>query len=87
MVSDWPYEVLVYNRVVRTRVEKGFHHRNLSDEWAEVQHVELTAKDAESARRKAAVRYPQSQGYVIDEIIELKSRKGEAGCRAGSPLR
>ncbi len=73
MASEWPYEVMVYNRAVRARVEEGFHHRNLSDSWADVQHIELTAKDAEDARRKAAMRYPENQGYVIVEIIELKS--------------
>ena len=64
MASDWSYEVLVYNRAVRARVEEGRHHRNLSDDWADIQHIEVTAKDAEDARRKAARRYPESQGYV-----------------------
>ena len=72
MTSDWPYEVLVYNRVVRARVEKGFHHRHLADSWADVQHVEITAKDEDDARRKAVMRYPENQGYVINEIIELR---------------
>ena len=72
MASDWPYEVLVYNRAVRARVEKGFHHQNLADSWADVQHFDLTAKDAEDAQHKAARRYPENQGYVIVEIIELK---------------
>ena len=75
MASEWPYEVMIYNRVVRARVEKGLHHRNLSDDWADVQHIELTAKDAEGARRKVAARYPESQGY---EIIELKSRVADS---------
>ena len=73
MASEWPYEIVVYNRAVRARVEKGFHHRNLADSWAEVQHIDLTAKDAADARRKATIRFPESEGYVIDEIVELKS--------------
>ena len=73
MASDWPYKVTVYNRVVRARLEKGFHHRNLSDDWAENQHIEVTAKDPEDARRRAAMRYPESQGYVIVEVVEMKS--------------
>ena len=73
MATEWPYEVMIYNRVVRARVEKGFHHRSLADDWAEVQHIELTAEDPEHARRKATARYPESQGYVISEIVELKS--------------
>ena len=73
MASDWPYEVTVYNRAVRARVEKGFHHRNLSDDWADNQLIEITAKDADDARRKAETRYPESQGYVIVEVLEMKA--------------
>ena len=72
MAEEWQYEVIIYNKEVRERVEAGKHHRSLEDSWADLQHVDVTAKDADHARRKMASRYPANRGYVIVEVVEMR---------------
>ncbi len=65
------YEVIIYNKAVRDRVEQGGHHRFLDDGWADLHHEEFEAEDAREARSKAERRYPASGGYVIVDVVGI----------------
>jgi hypothetical protein len=62
------YEIGVYNEDVRERVAEGRHHRNLTDDWAEIHYIEVEGSDKEEARRNVQRRYPEKRGFVIDSI-------------------
>ena len=68
------FEITIYNKEVREKVEAGGHHRDLTDDWADFQYIEIDADSAEQARARAEDRYPNSKGYVIDDI-----RKSDGG--------
>ena len=63
------FEVVIYNKSVRDRVEEGRHHRFLDDSWADLHHEEFEADDADEARAKAESRFPASGGYVIADVV------------------
>ena len=62
------FEITIYNKEVREKVEAGEHHRDLTDEWADFQYVEIEADTEQQARARAESRYPNARGYVIDDI-------------------
>ena len=66
------FEVIIYNKVVRDRVEQGRHHRHLDDGWADLHHEEFEAEDGTEARTKAERRYPASSGYVIVDVVKIE---------------
>ncbi len=65
------FEVIIYNKAVRDRVEEGRHHRFLDDGWADLHHEEFEAEDVNEERSKAERRYPPSGGYVIVDIVTI----------------
>lgn len=71
------YEVTVYNREVRQRVEDGGHHKHFTDDWADFRYIEISAANEDQARARLADRYPAKQGFVIDSIVEQESSKFE----------
>ncbi len=62
------FEVGVFNKEVREAVAGGDRHRDLSDDWADIHYVIITAADEDTARRTAQRRYPAQRGYIIDSI-------------------
>ena len=72
MADERQYEVVVYNKDVRERVEAGTHHRSFEDTWADLQHVEVMATDPDQARRRIASRHPANRGFVIVDVIEMQ---------------
>ncbi len=66
------FEVIIYNKAVRDRVEEGRHHRFLDDGWADLHHEEFEAEDVREARSKAERRYPASSGYVIVDVVKIE---------------
>ena len=66
------FEVIIYNKAVRDRVEEGRHHRFLDDGWADLHHEEFEAEDVNEARSKAERRYPPNGGYVIVDIVTIE---------------
>ena len=71
-MSTKRFEVIMYNRLVRDRVEQGKHHRFLDDSWADLHHEEFEADDADEARAKAERRFPASGGYVIVDAVAIE---------------
>ncbi len=63
------FEVGVFNKEVRKAVAGGERHRDLSDDWADIHYVTITAADEEAARRTARRKYPAERGYVIDSVF------------------
>lgn len=64
------YEVGVYNEIVREKINNGERHRFLTDDWADIHYIEVTAQNEESARQKILTRHSEHQGYVIVSIEE-----------------
>lgn len=65
------YEIAVYNADVRTYVEEGRHHRQLSDDWADTRYIEITAPDDRAAADKARSLYGEPNGYVIEAVTRI----------------
>jgi hypothetical protein len=68
------YEVGIYNAEVRERVEAGHRHRSLTDDWAEIHYIEVSAADIAGARLKVLRRYPEKRGFIIDSVEKKYSR-------------
>ena len=62
------FEITIYNKDVREKVEFGEHHGRFRDSWADFQYVEIAAIDEEDARAKIEKMHPSTQGFVIDNI-------------------
>lgn len=62
------FEVAVYNKTVRDKLKAGDRHRELNDDWADIHYIELKAEDTAEARRKAEVKFPADQGFVIEAV-------------------
>ncbi len=71
------YEVTVYNREVRQKVEDGGHHHHFTDDWADFRYIEIRAANEDQARARLEDRYPAKQGFVIDSVVEHKPSKFE----------
>ena len=56
------FEVAVYNEDVRTALQEGRRHRDLTDDWADIHYIDVEARDAQHARNKAETRYPENRG-------------------------
>ncbi len=65
------YEVAVYNAAVREAVADEKRHPRYADEWADLHFIEVEAVDADAARAKINRKYPQSDGFVADDITEI----------------
>jgi hypothetical protein len=66
------FEIGVYNKEVRDLIQQGDRHRQLSDDWADVHYVEVTASDETDARSKIARKYPPNRGYVVESISKSR---------------
>ncbi|MDP7668040.1 MAG: hypothetical protein QF738_08280 [Rhodospirillales bacterium] len=71
-MSTKRFEVVLYNQMVRDRVEQGRHHRFLDDSWADLHHEEFEAEDENDARGKAERRFPKNVGYVIVDVVKIE---------------
>ncbi|MBL6928067.1 MAG: hypothetical protein ISR44_02750 [Rhodospirillales bacterium] len=72
MIARSTFEVAIVNKDVSRAVEMGGHHPDLADSWAEVNYFEIRANDENDARRKMASRYPPTEGYVIEDVFQIK---------------
>jgi hypothetical protein len=68
------FEVIVYNQRVREAVERGEHHKQYDDDWAENRYVEVEAETPQIARRKISTRYPKHHGFVIVDVVDTVSK-------------
>ena len=68
-MSKGIFEVGVYNREVRQLVEIGASHPMYNDSWADLSWIEIRADDLESAKRRARVKFPEAQGFVVVDIM------------------
>ena len=65
------FEVTIYNKDVREKVELGEHHSRFSDSWADFQYIEIDASDEKKARARAEEMHPSAQGFIIDDVRNL----------------
>ena len=72
MDAQSKFEVGIYNREVEEKVREGEHHKQLSDDWADVHYFDVAAPTAEDARRKMLQKYPPERGYVITSVDPIR---------------
>jgi len=65
------FEITIYNKEVREKVEAGEHHSRFPDKWADFQYIEIYAPNEELARAQVEVMHPGVQGFVIDDIRKI----------------
>ena len=65
------FEITIYNKEVREKVEAGEHDSRFSDSWADFQYIEIYAPNEELARAQVEVMHPGVQGFVIDDIRKI----------------
>ena len=65
------FEIAVYNAEVRQKVADGQRHTRLTNDWADIQYIEINAINKQQARAKFEEMHPGNQGFVIDEILEI----------------
>lgn len=67
------FEVTVFNKEVREKVNEGEHHRQFTDDWADLHYIEIEASNESTARERAESKYPDNQGFVIDSVMLVSS--------------
>ncbi len=65
------FEITIYNKDVREKVEAGEHHSGFRDTWADFQYIEIAAADEEEARARIEEMHPSVQGFVIDDVRKV----------------
>lgn len=65
------FEVIIYNRIVRSMVDSHQSHKHLKDDWADNHYQEVRARDKEHARRKIEAKFPAEKGFVIVDVVEM----------------
>ncbi|MEX2642821.1 MAG: hypothetical protein WD270_05165 [Acetobacterales bacterium] len=62
------YEVALYNKDVRERVNADRRHSFLDDSWADVRYIEIKAESEDDVYAKLRRRYPEDQGFVVESV-------------------
>lgn len=62
------YEVALYNEQVRELVQKKRQHIYFSKQWAKLQMRDVVARDEAEARALIAERFPEEDGFIVEEI-------------------
>ena len=66
------FEVVIYNKDVREKVEAGGRHAHLDSSWADSHHEQVRADNADAACAKIARRFPESQEFVIVDVFDTE---------------
>ena len=67
------FEGTVCNKEVRKKVNEGEHHRQFTDDWADLHYIEIEAVNESIARERAESKYHDNQGFVIDSVMLVSS--------------
>ncbi len=65
------FEITIYNKEVRKKVEAGEHHRRFKDTWADFQYIVVGGNHEDQARARVEEMHPNNQGFVIDDIRKI----------------
>ena len=71
------FEITIYNKQVREKVEEGEHHPHYTDDWADFRYVEIRANSEDQARALIKERHPPEKGFVIDSVTKVEESKFE----------
>ena len=66
------FEVGLYNRDVRAAVKGNKSHLFFGDHWANLQFQDVLAQNEEEARALISQRYPEEQGFVVQQLTVLR---------------
>ena len=66
------FDVGIYNQEVRDYVAQNKAHKELSNNWAEINYIGVEAKTEAEARAQMEKRYPKAKGFVISSIKATK---------------
>lgn len=64
------YSVSIYNKEVRAMVKENQHHHFFDDQWADIHIRSVTAKDENEALTIIAKRFPEEDGFVVEDVRE-----------------
>ena len=62
------FEITIYNKEVREKVEAGEHHSLFNDTWADFQYFVIGGNNEDQARARVEEMHPNDKGFVIDDI-------------------
>ena len=62
------YEITIYNQAVRELVLDGESHKRYTDDWADAHYIEFEADSEAGAVEKCGRKYPQQDGFVIEQV-------------------
>jgi len=62
------YEITIYNQTVRELVRNGESHRRYTDDWADSHYIEFEADSEAEAVKKCGYKYPDHDGFVIEQV-------------------
>lgn len=65
------FEGAIFNEDVRNLVSNNRHHAHFGDVWADLNFIEVEARDPDEARAKLIRQYPKGKGFRVTEIYEL----------------
>ena len=73
------FEVTIYNKEVRKKVEAGERHKRFRDTWADFQYIPIRGNNEDQVRARVEEMHPNDQGFVIDDIrmVEGSDQTGE----------
>ena len=69
--GETAYEILLYNKVVRSLVKENQSHEVFEDRWADRQKHNVIARDENEARRIVAERFKSVDGFVIEAVLSM----------------
>lgn len=68
------FEVTIYNKLVRAAVKNNQSHDIYGDHWADSRIQDVLASDEDEAMRLIKLRYPGSEGFVIQKLSEYRTK-------------
>ena len=64
------YEIAIYNEQVREAMRQGDRHKTFSDDWADTHYIDFTGDSEDDAIAKCRRKYPEDEGFVIEQVTE-----------------
>ncbi len=64
------YEISVYNKDVRDKIQAGQEHDTLESSWADVHLIEIRANSEEDAVSSCRRKHPERLGFVMGPALK-----------------
>ncbi len=71
MIMMITFEAAIYNEIVRRLVSEHQRHDLYEDVWADLNFIEVEARDEDQAIAKLKRRYPENRGFKITQLYQV----------------